>query len=1325
MPAATDNPFLGLRSFDVDDESFFFGRERQVKELLRRLRRTRFVTVAGTSGSGKSSLIRAGLIPCLYREGMAEGGTHWRVVPFTPGNDPISSLSQAFNKSFYQKSSSIKAILTEPTLRRTSFGLMEAVRQAGLAEDEKLLIVVDQFEELFRFRQDPDNRRMHEQSLAFIQLLLEACADRTVSIYILLTLRSEFLGECARLHGLPEKINAGQYLIPCMTRSQYREAVTGPVGKAKAKITNALTNTLLNKVGSDPDQLPVLQHALARTWAEWKNYPDDEEIKLSHYRKVGGMEKALSNHANQIVDEILDEDGRGIVQRLFKCLTVKSVQGEGLRRPTDLRTVCKVIREEEDKVRKVVEVFLRPEHAFLVARPESLSSDSVLDISHESLIRIWDRLNKWVDEEAEQAKEYRRLVEAAKMHKQDSKFLWRGLELDFALKWREEAVPNQAWAQRYHADFEQAMSFLKASEEAREKREEEKKRAQAKEKERQKRELKVARERAAQAGKFRKLSIVLLLISLIAGGLAGYVFYQNIQTKQAKEAAFRAQSLLLTDLSRQETAPGDAVTGILLALEALSASGDQTDHPYVYQAEAALYDALSKQREIAISEDHKGKDSVVKAIFSPDGRFILTASTDGIARVWDINNSLRPHLLTLKEHDDALTDAVFSHDGQLILTTSMDGTILLWDAESGETNEEPYPHVGSVIQAGFSPDDSVFFTASKDHTVSLWRIHDSELEATLKHEDAVTTAVFSPDGQFLATASEEGEVRLWKVRGGRLKKTLNGHEDMVTQLRFSPPDGRFILTASEDGTVCLWKLDESECNKIRHSGDEGRLTDAAFSPDGSFVVAIREDGSSKLLWERPNDHLQEEKEEGSKGYQTDEVNMPFSPDKRLLLTLLKDNTMALWSWHIEQSERGGRFKARPVGLLKGHEDRITGYSFSPDGQFIVSASMDGTVRLWSTHSKQPRLLLTGHEEGITSAAFSPDGKFILTASDDGTARLWEDKKPIELSAHTDTVTHAAFSPDGKLLVTASRDYTARLWDSATGEFKKALKGHEYAVNHAAFSPDGRRVVTASEDNTARIWDTQADHSAVILKGHEGALISATFDSTGSRVLTGAWDNARLWNARDGAVLHVFAGHQEAVTFVMFSPDDRYVLTASRDATARLWNSETGREERVLKGHENMVTHAAFSSDGRIILTSSADGTARVWKLGDHIVETVLRGHEGIVIQAAFSPDDRLILSASSEDGIARLWETDSGSPKAVFNARDRCGAADSNDAMISDAAFSPDGKSVLISLDNGNACLWDIFPTTRELIEYARQAVPRRLTPAQRRQYHLIPPDKQ
>jgi tetratricopeptide (TPR) repeat protein len=467
------NPFPGLRSFEAEEDHLFFGREKEIDELLRRLRTCHFLSVIGTSGSGKSSLVRSGLIPALYSGFMVKAGSSWRVARLRPGEDPIGHLAESLGApdvlGTNEELGSTNRVLLEATLRRSSRGLVDAVHQARIPSHENLLVVVDQFEELFRFRRSRQIVNSRDEAVAFVKLLLEGAHQDALPIYVVLTMRSDFIGDCMEFPGLPEAVNTGQYLVPRMTRDELRSAITGPVAVGGGEIAPRLVLRLLNDLGDDQDQLPVLQHALMRTWEHWQqNSQPGEPMDVANYEAVGTLREALSLHAEEAYRETCAGLRPVLAEKIFKALTDTFSDQRGVRRPTSVQELAAVCEAPLTEVIQVIEVFRRQGRSFLM--PPStveLAARSIIDLSHESLMRCWARLIAWAEEEKVSAGYYGRLSQAASWFAEGLAGLWRNPELELGLQWKQKNQPTAAWAQRYDVHFQRTMEFLDHSQKVR------------------------------------------------------------------------------------------------------------------------------------------------------------------------------------------------------------------------------------------------------------------------------------------------------------------------------------------------------------------------------------------------------------------------------------------------------------------------------------------------------------------------------------------------------------------------------------------------------------------------------------------------------------------------------------------------------------------------------------------------------------------------------------------------------------------------------------------------------------------------------------------
>lgn len=464
-------PYPGLRPFERYESKVFFGRQQQVDELLKRLKEQKFLAVLGASGSGKSSLVRAGLLSGLEKGYMGDIGGLWSIAELRPGDSPFERLAEGlllnskkakpFTKEVLKEdsgSSESQATFLSAQLRRGSRSLHDLLDQSTLEKGEKLLILVDQFEEIFRYRQQPDN-----QAAAFVALLLEARMHP--DIFVVITMRSDFLGDASAFYGLPEAINDGLYLTPRLTREQLQQAIAQPASLFGVEVDTVLVNQLVNEAGNNPDQLPLLQHSLMRMWLE----DGEEQLTIANYRKLDGLHGALDGHLEKVLNGLSIEK-QHIAEVLFKALTEGSVEGQAMRRPVTVGEVLAIANCMQEELVAVVEAFRGPGRNFLMTSTPKLITETVIDISHESLIRHWQRLQHWVHDETTKVDTYRRLVEAARRFGDEQGELWRGTDLVLGLNWQQGTLPDENWASRYQlnktGEFLKAMEFLGKSEAA-------------------------------------------------------------------------------------------------------------------------------------------------------------------------------------------------------------------------------------------------------------------------------------------------------------------------------------------------------------------------------------------------------------------------------------------------------------------------------------------------------------------------------------------------------------------------------------------------------------------------------------------------------------------------------------------------------------------------------------------------------------------------------------------------------------------------------------------------------------------------------------------
>ena len=1181
---AFGNVFPGLRPFRPDEDHLFFGRESQIDTMVDVLAKSRLLAVVGSSGSGKSSLVNCGLRPALHRGLMAVAGTGWRVAQFRPGDKPIESLTRALANDGvlhcgYQGAVPLEEVL-DTSLRVSKRGLLDVYRRARLPEQANLLVIVDQFEELFRYRTQDTSVRTSQQSLeqavAFVNLLLEAKRS-DLPIYIVLTMRSDFLGNCAEFQGLPEAINQGQYLVPRMSRDERRAAIKGPIGVGGAKISPVLLSRLVNDVGDNPDQLSILQHALNRTWAHWKNQGHCKgPITIEHYEAIGTMAEALDRHAEKAFAELTSDRQRKICEKTFKALTDKGTDVRGIRRPASLETLCLISEASMEEVTAVIEVFRKPSRSFLMPElPASLHSYSIIDISHESLMRVWSRLRTWADEEAQSAQLYRRLSESATLHAEGRAALWRDPELQLALDWRTRVEPTVAWARFYGGGFQQAMMFLAHSEALRQQESQERE-EHGKRKADYEKALALGQEQqlriALQAKATARLRVLLTLLVFLFGAAAAASIWAVKQERKAEglQRESKARELAAVALSELKEDPERSV---LLAAQAVNATL-RFGQPPVPVAEDALQMAL-----LFLPENLKLKHSapVLAVAYSRD-RKIATGSTDGVARVWNASDGKL--LLSMSGATGPLTSVTFSPDGKAVATAGEDGTVRLWNAVTGEAQLAFQPRSGALTSLTYSPDGGQLLVGSSTNSATVWDATNGTLLRTLRgHSEAVTSVAFSTDGTLLMTGSSDRTAKIWNRGNGQVIATLRGHSEPVTAVAISP-NSKFLATGSTDGTVRIWNARSAvQVRNLRHSGP---LKSLQFSPDGKWLATGTSD-ETVYIWD------------ADKSVQVLTLRVlgtanavAFSPNGKQLATASSNDVAQVWDLSAGK------------GLLAvHHEDSVNDLTFSPDGRKLATASSDKTAKIWDSKTGDELLMLAGPAAPVNSVSYSKDGRRVATVAADGSLTVWDassGKHLLTMRGHEGAINGVAYSPNNKKLATAGADGTARLWDAISGGEALLKLQHAGPVNFVTFSPDGERVATASSDGTAKLWSVSGGQALITLK-HGGGVLDVAFSPDGKRIMTaGADGDISIWYAQTGKLLKVLHGHSSSILAIVSSPDNVHFATASQDGTAKVWDSRTGRAVETLSSKSGAVNSVAYSPDGRRLAAASTDGTAQVYTL---------------------------------------------------------------------------------------------------------------------------------
>jgi WD40 repeat protein/ABC-type dipeptide/oligopeptide/nickel transport system ATPase component len=1437
MSQPHQNPFPGLRPFLFHEHDLFFGREEQYEQMVDKLATTRFLAVVGSSGSGKSSLVRAGLLPALYDGAMMSAGKIWRVALFRPKDDPIRELAQALNhrrvfgdpadangssllsvgdvidwpalcsslndeakksqhspgkrileflspvmrqnilditgkvdleqeykpqfvdafndilkrREFYSEqgfarvpipdeaqmllsrgqenlsqaeilkvnrllleasyprkiasASEKRTRITEVSLRRGDLGLIEAVRQAKMPQNENLLVVVDQFEELFRYARISEHGPHGDQAAAFVKLLLKAKSQKEIPIYVVLTMRSDYLGDCVKFSDLPEAINESQYLTPRLTRDQLREAIIGPIKAFGANITPQLVNQFINEMGDSQDQLPILQHALMRTWDEWeKKHREDEPIDVHHYEAIGRMANALSLHADEAYNELPDERSREIAKKVFKCLTERGSRNREIRRPTAVKEIHAITRASFKEIIPVVNIFRQEGRSFLMPSPRKpLTRHTSIDISHESLIRNWTKLKEWVQEEAQAANAYRRLVESVRLYDAGEAPLLSELEVEYALKWHQDNEPNLAWASRYHTHFYERTKTSPAGPNAEQIRKEQDKKIfkramdfleESRTMRAQEREDKKKQDRA-QLKRTRIAVAVLFGLTVLCFGLLilSYIFRREAEASavQAMENAKQAQaSERLTNLFTY-------VVNINNAQKAFADNKYSTAYGYLDILRDAKYESMygfewhhltriSPQEIVLLSANGKRVDSmhhrspVIAATFLPDMTTLATAASDGTITRWDMN--------TQQE-------------------------IPNWDLPDSAKNLGP----GSII--AFSPNGEFMATVRGDRktiTVDYLNRNDPWQLNNARDNIVVQSLAFSPDGTKLA---------------GVLAETKEADSEEA-----SP-------TATEQ--IIVWERNKAPQSLPLPKSTEIHFTAVAFSGDKQHIAVGFSDGGvnrcdttgSAFKCHRINlgadaNTLSVQDISTGERVKTNVQALAFSPDQKMLAVAYQNGIITLWD--MEQG--------RPLPYRPANTDTISTVAFSPDGQNFAAASSKGIVKSWKTAdfkqaTQNPQngikasVVLTGHAGPVLSMAFLPGSSILATTSEDNTIKLWDiDRKEKTEETFKGPLTGFLALPraaDGKERFAVLLGDTLR-FVNRTGEgftpsadrFQGVHPDDFQNISSTAYSLAQQRKLLSVfrlENGTAarvKLWDLDA------LKP-SGRELTIPVDKIDQKIFDWIKSVSPSMFSQDGNMLAIWSPLTGIIRFdtvngassvKLLTKDSKVIplpsrrnLNASvfshdltifvqsieqkdRGSYLQVFNANTGEWIAQLDCPAPALS-IAFSPDGKRLAAGLRNNTVRLWEIGPSWKKLDdLIGHDSPVQAVVFSPDSKR-LATGSLSGAIKLWDV---SPEhwnmrpqlwKLLRLSDLVTIEPTVDnSKIKSLSFSPDGKMLIVQYFN-------------------------------------------
>ncbi|MBW4623147.1 MAG: caspase family protein [Cyanosarcina radialis HA8281-LM2] len=1249
-------PYKGLKAFREEDAQYFYGRETLTPQLIDLVGKRSLVAVLGASGSGKSSIVQAGLVAQLRQGQQLPNSDKWLIETLRPGSRPLETLSRRLSakEQRTRETRELRDIHSSPSPHlpispspHPPHLILEGMLYQGVEgfvywlrsrPEPAVVLVIDQFEELFTLASAADREK-------FLELLLGALEFAKDKFKLVITLRADFIAPCLEIPLIAAALQDSSLLLPPqLTTEDYRRVIVHPAETVGLRVEPELVEVLLQQLERSAGDLPLLEFVLEQLWEHRVN----GELTLPSYlQQIGGLKGALERKAQAVYDS-LDPEAQACAQWIFLSLTQLGDNTEDTRRrvlksdlvvpkypaPLVERTLSAlieaklvVINWEEGEMERWGDgkmgregageqgsrgAFFTP-HSTLNTQHSTLPPVTV-EVIHEILIRHWSTLRWWLEQNRTRLQLQRQIEQAASLWKQSdrqSDFLLRGVRLGEA---------EEIYIKHTDELSDDVQLFIEAGLA-----------------ERQQQQLQ-AKRRLKQT---QTVAIAMIFLGVAASGLGGLAYLQGQKAQMSEIEALNSlsESLLLSDQQLE------SLVASLKAARHLRGMGvwnkffpSQLPVDLQNKTAIALGQAVYETQERNRLEGHTAW--VTSVSFSPDGQTLASASSDSTIKLWRPDGTL---LKTLQGHTKDVHSVSFSPDGQLIASASSDSTIKLWrpDGTLWKTLTGHKKVVWSVI---FSADGQTMASYSSDRTLKLWS-RDGTLLKTFSGltDKGVNTIRFSPDGQTLAIGIHDGTIQLWN-RDGVLLKTLRRHQSEVNSVNFSP-DGKFLASGGEEGTVKLWNLaDGSSKTFTRHErgihSHRGPVKYVIFSPDGQIIASA---GADKLvqIWSTDGSLLKT-----IEGHTQAVNSLSFSPDGKTLASASDDRTVRLW-----------KLAEILPKTLYGHRFDVVGLSFSPDGNTLASASEDMTIKLWdldrSSIGDLPRQRRRGRGDGSGGGNGSGGGRENslrqLPAVANEETNFAENAGVKTLTGHTSWLTKVRFSPDGQTLASASADYTIKLWNR-DGKLLQTLKGHSSWVIDIRFSPDGQTLASAGGDRAILLWKRDPKTGLFLerpdrtLKGHDSWVTGVSFSpipptplnkgGEGGILASASADSAiKLWNLK-GELLKTIPGQGASVWSVSFSPDGQMLAAANQDNTVKLW-SRDGQLLKTLEGHEDQVSSVTFSPDGKTLASVSDDDTIKIWSVDGHLLKT-LQGHGGNVRSVAFSPDGKTIASASSDRTI-KLW----------------------------------------------------------------------------------------
>ncbi len=1224
---ALPSPYRGLEYFDIQHADIYFGRAAMVDKLLVKLQQANFLVVVGPSGSGKSSLVRAGLLPALGRGALA-GSAGWTYDILRPGADPLRALAAPLVDRLTPALSPVDRLaetrkLADHLAAQTvpMADVLAGVLANLTPAQPRLLLIVDQFEEAFTLCTDEQQRRVFFAALTAARL--------APWLTIILTLRADFYGRMLADECLSPHVDRGLVNVMPMTPAERREAIERPALEAGARFEEGLVERILDAVAGAPGDLPLLQFALTELWQQQTG---DGRLTHAAYEDIGGVAGALEQRAEMVYARFTPVE-QAACRRVFLRLTQPDEDGEDTARRAPLGELLSMTPGRET-IEKVILQLASPETRLIIVGGQT--NERSVELAHEALVRNWARLREWIDKDREALHVHRHLTNATAdwlVSAMDEGLLYRGNRLERIVGWIKDHGDDPNQQERAFVDASIALREHEGAERT----------AFAEERALAARHL--AR-RNRIIGTIAAGALVVAVLAVFLGWLAvrnqaAYVAAQK--TAETKDRYALSQQLIAQAKLYEDSDPGLA---LLLAVEAVSTTAEY-DGYIAYEADTELRRLIAVNPLVpdlstapvteVIKSDLAGGTPLPG--YSPDGRLHLQPHTSsGLIAIVESQTNTPLFMVG----NGMMRQAKLSPDGARMVTIADKDKVDVWSVDGGKEVVKLATE-GWVHTAVFTPDGQSIITNSADlprsaSYVQRWNADSGrQVGRTLA---GVKLIGLSPDGAQWVGVTDQGKMSVFEVQTGHARFDLNRPAETSQHLTWwasYSPDGRRILARTDANSATLWDAETGESLR-RFSHQDDNVVSGGFSDDGERILTI---GITARVWDADNGELLAES--------PDQTEIPswgaFAAEGQLVVIVGANGATSVWNTATQ-----GWFSQ-----LEGTTSSAPGAAFSPDRRLYVTV-MFNQVFVWDLLTYTKKLTLS-HLLHISRAEFGPDGQSIVTVSN-GRAHLWNLPNGTERAAFgSGSLAQGAFSPDGRRVVSGGEDGIGRVWDVQTAQEVLRLDGHRAAINWAGYSRTGDLIVTAGEDATVRTWDAQTGEARRTLDGFTGPVNIAVIGPNRARILTWSYDDTRayslapsgtvgVWDVSTGSLLMEFETRDKPIKWLDFSPDDRYAMALDSSGVARIWELDQRRE--VLRLQLDPADWAMFSADSTSVLSGSqlagAGHPIQIWQVPEQ-ARVSYRGHNDTVYRVGFLPAGELAVSVGGS-GEAFLWETRTGAVAA-------------------------------------------------------------------------------